>query len=576
MTRVGRRAVVAAACLLLGLVALATETRAQTAAAAAADPAVALLGGLKGDESTYIGIAASLALDGDLDFDRADYARFRQWYGSGPEGIFLKQDGRGELRFGKAFVHGLLAAPFVWAFGLSGLLVFNAFALAAAVAAGFWWLRRDSAAGPALAFTVLFFAASAAPLYGAWLTSDLLNFVLVFLAFVAGIGRDGRPVTTWRFVLALTLLALSTFSKPIVLPLAAPLVVAQAGWNPRRVAPWAAVYVLLVAGLFGVNAWVSGEANYQGGARKTFYGRFPYDDGGGTFATTGIDLATDTLMTPVGAEGRAASVVANLGYFVAGRHFGLVPFGWTWAVVFVSWLLVERLKRGWQWTLAAALAAVALATVVWMPYTWSGGGGPIGNRYFLSVAGAVFVLMPVVRSWLPPALAALGLVFLVPAYRHPVQAAKQPWLATRAPQFSVLPLELTGASDFPVILDQTRGRLPQGANPPVYIALLDPQASAGAGGWITVAPGGHTELLVRAPARLASAVVGVRGGRGCTVSVTSDRASATVALDDSDRRDVDLAVPQVFSRDSFVCVIRVDASACPGGAQIAFQGRPAS
>lgn len=570
------RARVAAAGVLAALLATGAAVVAQPATPSphAPDPAVAILGGVKGDESTYIGIAASLALDGDLAFERDDLARFHEWYGGGPEGIFLKEDPGGRLRFGKAFVHGLLAAPFVWLFGLSGLLVFNGALLLVAVAAGAWWLREGSSPGAAMAFTVLFFAASVAPLYGAWLTSDLLNFVLVFLAFVLGVRRDGRPVPAARYVVALTLLALATFSKPIVVPLAAPLVLARTGWHPRRLGPWAAVYVLLVAALFGANAWVSGDANYQGGHRKTFYGRFPYDDPAATFATTGIDLATDTLLTPVGAEGRAASVVANLGYFVAGRHFGLVPFGWTWLLVAVSWIVFERRKAGWQWALALALAAVAVVTVVWMPYTWSGGGGPIGNRYFLSVAGAVFVLMPAVRSWRPALVAALGLVFMAPAYRHPVAAAKQPWLATAAPQFGVLPLELTGASDFPVILDQQRGRVAQGANPPVFLALLDAQASLGPGGWITVAPGAHTELLVRAPLRLASTVVGVRGGRACTVTLDTGRAEATVALDDTDRRDVDLAVPQVFSRDSFVSVLRVDASACPGGAQIALQGRP--
>ena len=40
-----------------------------------ADAAAALLGGLKGDESTYIAIAASLAYDGDLAFDQRDLAR---------------------------------------------------------------------------------------------------------------------------------------------------------------------------------------------------------------------------------------------------------------------------------------------------------------------------------------------------------------------------------------------------------------------------------------------------------------------------------------------------------------------
>jgi hypothetical protein len=541
----------------------------------AADPAVALIGGLKGDESTYVAIAASLATDGDLRFDAEDYARFRRWYGSGPEGIFLKRDATGQLRFGKAFVHGLLAAPFVRAFGLSGLLVLNVVLLLTAAAAGAWWAASGSRAAPAITFSCLFVGASVVPLYGAWLTSDLTNFVLVFLAFVAGVPRRATPPPAWRLGVALTLLALATFSKPIVLPLAAPLIAANADWRLRRLLGLAAGFVALVALLFGVNAWISGEANYQGGVRKTFYGRFPFDEQGGTFETTGIDLATDTLLTPVGDEGRAASVLANLEYFVAGRHFGLVPFGWTWLLVFVAWLAVERRKAPWQWLLAAALAGVALVTVVWMPYTWSGGGGPIGNRYFLSVAGAVFVLMPPIRTWRPVILAAVGLAFLWPSYRHPFLAAKQPWLATRAPQFEWLPLELTGASDFPVILDRQRGRLPQGHDPQVFLALLDDDAGPARDGWVTVAPEETTELLVRSPLRLSSVVIGVRGRRPCAVTLASETGQQAVAFEDTDRQDVVLPLPQVFSRDSYVSVVRVDASKCPGGSAVAVQGRVA-
>ncbi|MEZ5292265.1 MAG: hypothetical protein R2745_14390 [Vicinamibacterales bacterium] len=573
MSPAGRPGISGAALVLLAAIVVCGAP--PVAAQPARDPAVAIVGGLKGDESTYIAIAASLADDGDLRFDARDYARFRQWYGTGPEGIFLKRDATGQLRFGKAFVHGLLAAPFVRAFGLSGLLVLNVVLLLTAAAAGAWWASSGSRAGPAVAFAGLFVGASVVPLYGAWLTSDLANFVLVFLAFVAGVSRGVSPVPRWRLAIALVLLALATFSKPIVLPLAAPLVLANAGWRTRRALGLAAGYAVLVALLFGANAWIAGEANYQGGARKTFYGRFPFDEQGGTFETTGIDLATDTILTPVGDEGRAASVLANLEYFVAGRHFGLVPFGWTWLLVFIAWLAVERRKQPWQWLLAAALGGVALVTVVWMPYTWSGGGGPIGNRYFLSVAGAVFVLMPPIRSWRPVALAAVGLAFLWPAYRHPFLAAKEPWLATRAPQFEWLPLELTGASDFPVILDQGRGRVPQGHDPQVFLALLDEDAGPARDGWVAVAPGETTELLVRAPVRLSSAVIGVRGRRPCTVTVASDAGRQVIAFEDTDRQDVDLPLPQVFSRDSYVSVVRVDASACHGGAAVAVQGRVA-
>jgi hypothetical protein len=542
----------------------------------ATDETARRLGGIKGDEATYVGIAASLAYDADLRFDAADYRRFRDWYGSGPEGIFLKRDRDGDLRFGKAYAHGVLAAPFMAVSGLFGLVLFNIVCLVLIVAAGTWRLASGSRLAPAAAFAMLFLAASVAPVYGVWLTSDLLNFTLVFLAFVVGTARDPRGVTPARLGLALALLALATYSKPIVLPLAAPLVLANAGWRSRRAFVLSAVYGALVAMLFGANALVSGEANYQGGDRKSFYGRFPFDEQGGTFESTGIAMATDTVATPVGTDGRTRTLLPNLAYFVVGRHFGLLPFGWPWLVVTVAWAFLDRSKRAWQWALVGALGAIALGTLVWMPYTWSGAGGPIGNRYFLSAAGAVFVLTPPVRSWWPPALAAIGLVFLLPSYREPTVVARQPWLATRSPVFSILPLEMTGASDFPVILDQRRGRIPQGRDPQVSVALLDDHAFPGRGGWIGVASQQAADLLVRSPARLRGSVVGVRTERACDVGLSSPLAALRVALSDADRRDVELALPQVFSHNAFASVIHVDASACPAGVEVALQGKPAS
>ena len=64
--------------------------------------------------------------------------------------------------------------------------------------------------------------------------------------------------------------------------------------------------------------------------------------------------------------------------------------------------LVRRADR-------AALAAVGggrtrcrrLALLAYMPYTYSGGGGPIGNRYFLSFYPLFLFLMPRIASALP-------------------------------------------------------------------------------------------------------------------------------------------------------------------------------
>ena len=186
-------------------------------------------GGFKGDEATYVGLAASAGFDGDLTYGPRDYQRFREWYGGGPQGIFLKRGMDGQLYFGKAFLYGVLAAPFALAGGPGGLLVFNFACFALLLSAGYLWLRPGSRHAAALAFTLVFLAASIAPLYAFWLTSDALNFALVFMAFAVAVAPPGEPLRPlqWR-ALGFVLLAASIFSKPLNLPLALPLAMAAA------------------------------------------------------------------------------------------------------------------------------------------------------------------------------------------------------------------------------------------------------------------------------------------------------------------------------------------------------------
>jgi hypothetical protein len=533
-------------------------------------------GGFKGDEATYVGLAASAGFDGDLTYGPRDYQRFREWYGSGPQGIFLKRGADGQLYFGKAFLYGVLAAPFALAGGPGGLLVFNFACFALLLSAGYVWLRPGSRRAAALAFTLAFLAASIAPLYAFWLTSDALNFALVFMAFACAVAPPGEPrrALHWR-ALGFVLLAASIFSKPLNLPLALPLAMAAGRGSVVPTLRALAAVGAAVAAFFAVNAAITGELNYQGGDRKTFYATFPYDESGTTFESAGIKLATDSL-APAGAEGRAASVAANVGYFVMGRHFGLLPFGWPWLVVVGWWAVGERQKTWWQWALLIATAAVGLGTIVWMPYTWSGAGGPVGNRYFLSVAAALFFLTPRVRSFVPAAVAALGLVFVWPSLSSPFTVVKQPWLATRTPIFEALPLELTVASDFPVILDRRRSRIPQGREPTLFVALLDDRSGMGQRGWIAVRPGATSSLLVRSPQQLEGVTVGVKSFSPCEVGLSSSKDNQRIPLGRGDRRDLEMHPSQVFSRDSFVFVLNVDSRSCADPIEVAMQARTGS
>ena len=65
-----------------------------------------------------------------------------------------------------------------------------------------------------------------------------------------------------------------------------------------------------------------------------------------------------------------------------------------------------------------------------MPYTWSGGGGPSGNRYFLSIYPALFFIMPPLGSMAPAVVAWLGgALFTAHILINPFVSAKRPYLS---------------------------------------------------------------------------------------------------------------------------------------------------
>ena len=171
-----------------------------TALALTADPihvGPGLPGEIKGDDAVYVTAALSAAFDGNLSFEQRDLERFEGLYHRGPEGIFLKRGKTLRLRasrdfpflrivkspdpqanrlyFGKALIYPIIAAPFVRAFGLNGLLLLNVVLLAIAASCAYLFLAaRSSPLGAAL-FTTAFFGASALPVYLVFWMPEILN-----------------------------------------------------------------------------------------------------------------------------------------------------------------------------------------------------------------------------------------------------------------------------------------------------------------------------------------------------------------------------------------------------------------
>ena len=472
--------------------------------------------GIKGDEATYVAMALSVAHDGDLVFQQRDLTRFYRVYQRGPEGIFLKR-GQGaaarddRLYFGKAFIYPVVAAPFVRVAGLNGLLFLQVALLACVFVCAYAFAAERLPRAGALLVATGFLAASSAPLYAVWLTSDFFNLALVFYAYFFWLYKEvaaaprrlpGMLTGPASDLIAAVLLGLATFSKLSNLPLILPLV--GLAWWRRRFGHGALIGVAcgaIVLGCFGANAVSSGEWNYQGGRdRKTFYGRFPFEHGSAEFDSLGTSISTNP--NEIVLDESTPSILRQLGrnsvYFVIGRHFGLLPYFFPGVAIFAWALWRPRRLAAWQTLIAGAVVATALGLLVLAPNTWSGGGGPVGNRYFLSVYPALFFLLPTARTIAPGIVVWVGgALFTAQILVDPFVAASRPWLLAQQGLFRLLPVELTMVNDLPVRLDQGRSRIPYGGDPQLLLYYLDDNATPPEQPGIWVSGRARADIIVR-------------------------------------------------------------------------------
>jgi hypothetical protein len=558
----------------------------------------------------------SLARDLDLRFDAGDLARVREEFPSGPQGVFLKRSSggltadasagfpwvrrvradEGRLYYAKAFVHPLVAAPLVVLFGTRGLALANGLLLSAALWLAFLVLRRRGA-GPwgALAVAVALLLLTVTALYLVWPTPEILGLTLVtaglaawasgrslLAAFLFGVAGYMKPPN----VLMAAPLGLEPLLPPPGEPILGPGLGRRAGETLRR----GAVLALAAGALYGVNAAVTGELNYQGGERKTFYGRFPFDaagtrfDDGGTWMTTNqlgplvagrdeeqITAQTGPARNPVEIR---ESFAWNLGYFWIGRFGGALPYFFP-AVLALALFLAggPRDRPGWL-----ALAAVTLSWLayIWIiPDNWYGGGGTVGNRYFLNLLPGFLFLVPVRRAgWMAAGAVLSAGVFLAPLLASPVEHSLRPGRHAARPAFKALPAELTMLNDLSVFTETWRKKRPfgfvgnaeRGADPDAYFLYFMDDGTFGkeewagrAGFWLR--GGASAEVVLRAfdLAPVEKVVLRVAGGPvGDTVTARLGWRSARVTVAPGQVAEVELSAGRGLPYyDTYLHVLRL-------------------
>jgi len=485
-------------------------------------------GEIKGDDAVYVAAALSAAFDGNLSFEQRDLERFEGLYHRGPEGIFLKRGKTLRLRanasfpfihlekhpdprtdrlyFGKALIYPIIAAPFVRAFGLNGLLLLNVVLLAIAATCAYCFLAaRSSSLGAAL-FTTAFFGATSLPVYLVFWMPEILNVTLITVAYFLWAFREVSPTRrlagAWPQLAAAALLGLHAYSKPFPNPLMIAPLVLTAWWRRE----WArgivvgGTAVAVAAICFTFNAAVTGEFNYQGGDRQTFYGSFPFDGSGDVW---------NRQATPTGTEGTVqiealtnsdlpARLARNIQYFLAGRHFGFIPYFFPGVVAIVVWLFSGARRDRWRIVTFLVFAFAVVAMLLVWPFTWSGGGGPTGNRYLLGIYPVLLFLMPPGNIGAAGLMAWLGgALFTAKILLNPFIAAKYPFLTTERGAARRLPVELSMLTDLPVMLaGPSRARIPYGHDPTMLLYFLDQNSFPPEPPGMWVAGGRRTDIVV--------------------------------------------------------------------------------
>ena len=552
--------------------------------------------GFKGDEATYYSLAHSLARDFDFTFERKDLIRVWEEF-PGPEGIFLKRGKVASLRrspsfpfvrwrkvddpvrtrlyYAKSYIYPLAAAPFVFVFGTNGFLVLHALLLSLDLFAACTLpvgVRRIAPRRGRLCRSS-FSLASVVPVHFVWLIPELFNFSVVALRVLSLELQGGRrrrasadvavepvparqrdPTTRPRSSGVLTFSKLT--HAVLMLPLCALAILRRRWWHA---AAMALAWALITGGLFAGNAAITGEFNYQGGDRKTFYSftGFPFANdretfesinptrqaGGGAADRRAVESPhPDGVSSQPGLLRRSAGSAGSCRIFSPGM-LSLLLF------------LVMPRRQLWQWLIVATIGVAVVTLLLLTPFTYSGGGGPVGNRYFFSFYPLFLFLTPALRGFGSAFVAlVVGALFTAKIVLNPFYSSFNPGEHAKSGPLRWLPIELTLLNDLPVAAHADRSKRLLGGTPPVLAYFPDDNAYDPEGDAFWVKGKSRTEVILRAPVApagdsrfvtkaITNLMVEVQNGaRPDRVTVSTGRESRTLVMQPAEVARLNLAV----------------------------------
>jgi len=437
--------------------------------------------GLKADGAAYYLMAMSLAHDGDLRCELRDLRRLFDAFPYHPTDnlILASDDGWRTLYFGKPFIYPLLAMPAAALFGASGMVAFNMALLLGMAWLGARYLRDSNPAWIAALFATGFFFLSAGVAYVFWIHPEVFTMAAVTACLYLGLKDRGEDAASeeprsgrWAQLVASPLvrgfgsgaaLSLAVYGKPMLAALGLPVVFCY--WRRRHLlalGSWFLGAALCLALVMGLAVALTGHPSaYLGFSRGGFKVCSPHEMPvrPGSMPTRAAVEASSGEESAEEAPPRASwswifrvppihlrEVLEHAGYFLWGRHTGLLLYFPFSALALVLFGIHAR-RSGVRWVLLGSLAVVAVFFLLWIPFNWHGGGGFVGNRYFVNAyPGFLFLVTRIHPRSINVLGYALGGLLLGPTIFSPT-GRSVPWPTLQAHvrnfPFPLFPLELS-------------------------------------------------------------------------------------------------------------------------------------
>ncbi|MEW6456137.1 MAG: hypothetical protein AB1410_05410 [Acidobacteriota bacterium] len=471
-------------------------------------------GGFFDDESIYYSMALSIAEDYDLKYTRADLARIYERFMTGPQGFFLKRGRNGDIFYAKSFAYPLFVAPFVKLFKFHGFFVFHSILIFLILLAGYHFFKYSSKLNIFIPVTFLF--ASITWIFFFWITPEFFNFAIVFFAVFFWLYKikkkeeEGFSEKNLNFFQNLTygkysdlisaiLIGVATFSKLpnaiILLPIGLYYLFNKKFLKILLIG----VFFLITIGIFfGTNFILTGDPNYMGGERKTFYFRFPFEDPETTFDNIGILHTSEDYWQRFHISPK--TVIWNFFYFFFGRFSGIALY---YFPAFLSLILfITHKKRIWETCLVITIFVEIFLYIVLIPDNYYGGGGTLGNRYFMNLYPLFFFLSEtkkiksIASEWL------ISLFFLGQIFLNPIFSSSYPGTHAKNYPFKLFPPEKTLVENFSTNTNPRAFRVPFGDPIQYWLYYLDDNFHAKEGMSFWTVGSSELEMILESPKKL--------------------------------------------------------------------------